>query len=92
MILILPKLFSEDRFLLSIFLVKFFFMNDSSLKKFKNIIEVKTRHIVAEAGHPRVFYEIKPSIGYVVCNYTNTCFKLSEDADLKSEELFVYRG
>lgn len=67
-------------------------MKEFPTKKFRNIVEVHTRHILAEAGHPRVFYEIKPSIGYVVCNYTNTCFKLSPNADINSEELFIYKG
>lgn len=67
-------------------------MNDSSPKDFKNIVLVDTTHILAEAGHPRVFYEIKPSIGYVICNYTNTCFKLSPKADVNSDKLFIYKG
>ena len=55
-------------------------------------IFVNTTNIAAEAGHPRVYYKIKPSIGYVVCAYTNTCFVLSDNADLKSEDLFIYTG
>ena len=61
-------------------------------KKFDTIIEVNTTYIATEAGHPRVYYKIKPEIGYIVCNYSNTCFKLSKNADLSSKELFVYKG
>ena len=61
-------------------------------KHFDTIIEVNTTYIASEAGHPRVYYKIKPEIGYVVCNYTNTCFKLSKNADLKTKELFIYKG
>ena len=61
-------------------------------KKFDTIIEVNTTYIATEAGHPRVYYKIKPEIGYIVCSYSNTCFKLSKNADLKTKELFVYKG
>ncbi len=63
-------------------------------EKFKDAkkVFVKTTNIAAQAGHPRVYYKIKPSIGYVVCAYTNTCFILSKDADTKSDDLFVYDG
>ena len=61
-------------------------------KKFDTIIEVNTTYIATEAGHPRVYYKIKPEIGYIVCSYSNTCFKLSKNADLNSKELFVYKG
>ena len=61
-------------------------------KKFDTIIEVNTTYIATEAGHPRVYYRIKPEIGYVVCGYSNTCFKLSKNADLNCKELFVYKG
>ena len=67
-------------------------MNDILHKKFKNIVEVKTTNIITEAGHPRVYYKINPSIGYIVCNYSNTCFKLSKNADLKTKEFFLYKG
>ena len=50
-------------------------------KKFDTIIEVNTTYIATEAGHPRVYYKIKPEIGYIVCSYSNTCFKLSKNAD-----------
>ena len=53
-------------------------MIDSLKQKFKNIIEVKTTNIITEAGHPRVYYKINPKVGYVVCNYSNTCFALSK--------------
>ena len=55
-------------------------------KHFDTVIEVNTTYIASEAGHPRVYYKIKPEKGYVVCNYTNTCFKLSQNADLKTKE------
>ena len=61
-------------------------------KKFDTIIEVNTRYIATEAGHPRVYYKIKPEIGYIVCSYSNTCFKLSKNADLHTKKLFVYKG
>ena len=61
-------------------------------KKFDTIIEVNTTYIATEVGHPRVYYKINPKIGYVVCNYSNTCFKLSKNADLKTKSLFVYKG
>ncbi|MBF95659.1 MAG: hypothetical protein CFH34_01446 [Alphaproteobacteria bacterium MarineAlpha9_Bin4] len=67
-------------------------MSDILNKKFKNIIEVKTTYIATEAGHPRVYYKINPDIGYIVCNYSNTCFKLSKDADLNTKELYIYKG
>ncbi len=61
-------------------------------KKFDTVIEVSTTYIATEVGHPRVYYKINPKIGYVVCNYSNTCFKLSKNADLKTKSLFVYKG
>ena len=67
-------------------------MNDSLNKKFNTIIEVNTTYIATEAGHPRVYYRINPKVGYIVCNYSNTCFKLSKDADLNTKDLFIYRG
>ena len=60
--------------------------------KFDTIIEVYTTYIATEAGHPRVYYKIKPEIGYIVCSYSNTCFKLSKNANLSTKELFVYKG
>ncbi len=67
-------------------------MEDIILKKYKNVIEVNTTNIVTEVDHPKVYYKINPNIGYVVCNYSNTCFKLSKNADLNSKELFIYKG
>ncbi len=61
-------------------------------KKYKNIIEVKTPNIITQADHPKVYYKINPSVGYIVCTYTNTCFKLSKDANLKSKDVFIYKG
>ncbi len=60
--------------------------------KYAKKVFVNTTNVAAEAGHPRVYYKIKPSVGYIVCAYTNTCFVLSEDADIKSEELFIFNG
>lgn len=67
-------------------------MIDNMYKKFKKVIEVKTTNIITEVGHPKVYYKINPSVGYVVCNYSNTCFKLSENADLKTKDFFIYKG
>ncbi len=67
-------------------------MIDNMHKKFKKIIEVNTTNIITEVGHPKVYYKINPNIGYVVCGYSNTCFKLSKDADLKTKEFFIYKG
>lgn len=63
-------------------------------EKFKDAkkIYVKTTNIVAQAGHPKVYYKIEPKVGYVVCGYTNTCFILSDSADLEDDELFEYKG
>ena len=58
--------------------------------KFDTIIEVNTTYIATEAGHPRVYYKIKPEIGYVVCGYCNICFILKEDADLDTDRVFFY--
>ena len=63
--------------------------NDNNFSK---TVEVKTTNIITEAGHPKVYYKINPNIGYVVCNYTNTCFKLSKDADLTTKDYFIYKG
>ena len=67
-------------------------MNDALSNKYKTIIEVETPNIITQAGHPRVYYKINPSIGYIVCNYTNTCFRLSKNANLKSKAVFIYKG
>ena len=67
-------------------------MNNDTLKKFKKVVIVNTTNIITEVGHPKVYYKINPTIGYVVCNYSNTCFKLSEEADLDTKEYFIYKG
>ena len=67
-------------------------MNNDLNKKYKNIIEVDTVNIITEAGHPKVYYKINPSIGYIVCNYSNTCFKLSPKANLNNKRTFIYKG
>ena len=53
-------------------------------------IFVDTTHIVTELDHPRVYYTIKPEVGYAICGYSNICFVLTEDADLDTERLFVF--
>ena len=67
-------------------------MNNDLNKKYKNIIEVDTVNIITEAGHPKVYYKINPSIGYIVCNYSNTCFKLSPKANINNKKTFIYKG
>ena len=67
-------------------------MNNYLENKYKNIIEVNTPNIITQAGHPKVYYKINPEIGYIVCNYSNTCFKLSKKANINSKEVFVYNG
>lgn len=67
-------------------------METKLYNKFKNIVEVDTTNVVTEVDHPRVYYKINPKIGYVVCNYTNTCFKLSKKADLNTKDIFIYKG
>tara|TARA_B100000242_G_scaffold188487_1_gene135616 strand:+ start:557 stop:760 length:204 start_codon:yes stop_codon:yes gene_type:complete len=67
-------------------------MNNDLNKKYKNIIEVDTVNIITEAGHPKVYYKINPSVGYIVCNYSNTCFKLSPKANLNNKKTFIYKG
>ena len=53
-------------------------------------IFIDTTHVVTELDHPRVYYTIKPEVGYVICGYSNICFVLTEDADLNTERLFVF--
>ena len=48
----------------------------SHLKK----IFVDVYNVVTELDHPRVYYTIKPEVGYVICGYSNICFVLTEDA------------
>ena len=67
-------------------------MSNDLNKKYKNIIEVDTVNIITEAGHPKVYYKINPSVGYIVCNYSNTCFKLSPKANLNNKKTFIYKG
>ena len=67
-------------------------MKNDLFKKFKNIVEVRTTNIITEVDHPKVYYKINPDVGYVVCNYSNTCFKLADDADLNDKEFFIYKG
>jgi uncharacterized Zn-finger protein len=52
-------------------------------------VYVDTTHVVTELDHPRVYYTIKPEIGYVICGYSNICFVLSDNADLDTEK-FTY--
>ena len=53
-------------------------------------IYVDTTHVVTEMDHPRVYYTIKPEVGFVICGYSNTCFVLKDDADLDTERLFIF--
>ena len=53
-------------------------------------IYVDTTHVVTEMDHPRVYYTIKPEVGYVICGYSNICFVLKEDADLDTEKVFIF--
>jgi uncharacterized Zn-finger protein len=53
-------------------------------------IYVDTTHIVTELDHPKVYYTIKPEVGYVICGYSNICFVLKDDADLDTERLYVF--
>jgi len=53
-------------------------------------IFIDTTHVVTELDHPRVYYTIRPEVGYVICGYSNICFVLTEDADLDTERLFVF--
>lgn len=58
-------------------------------KDIKKVV-VETVNVASQSGHPRVYYKIDPKIGYIVCGYSNTCFILSENADVNSNELFIY--
>tara|TARA_B100001093_G_C26245765_1_gene766355 strand:+ start:157 stop:399 length:243 start_codon:yes stop_codon:yes gene_type:complete len=53
-------------------------------------IYVETTHVVTELDHPRVYYTIKPEIGYVICGYSNICFVLKENADLDTEKIYIF--
>ena len=53
-------------------------------------IFIDTTHVVTELDHPRVYYTIRPEVGYVICGYSNICFVLTEDANLDTERLFVF--
>jgi uncharacterized Zn-finger protein len=53
-------------------------------------IFIDTTHVVTELDHPRVYYTIRPEVGYVICGYSNICFVLTKDADLDTERLFVF--
>ena len=53
-------------------------------------IYVDTTHVVTELDHPRVYYTIKPEVGYVICGYSNICFVLSDSADLDTEKVYVF--
>lgn len=61
-------------------------------EKFEHLkkIFVDTTHVVTELDHPRVYYTIKPEIGFVICGYSNTCFVLKDNADLDTERLFIF--
>ena len=54
----------------------------NSLKK----VYVDTTNVATQIDSPKVYYKIKPEIGYVICGYCNICFILREDADLDKFE------
>jgi len=60
--------------------------------KFRNckIIEVDTTRVATQIDSPKVYYTIKPDVGYVVCGYCNVCFVLSENADLDTDRVYFY--
>ena len=53
-------------------------------------IFVDTTHIATQIDSPKVYYTIKPEVGYVVCGYCNICFVLKENADIDSEKVYFY--
>jgi uncharacterized Zn-finger protein len=57
-----------------------------SLKK----VYVDTTNVATQIDSPKVYYKIKPELGYVVCGYCNICFILREDADLDTDTVFLY--
>ena len=59
-----------------------------SLKK----VYVDTANVATQIDSPKVYYKINPSVGYIVCNYSNTCFKLSPKANLNNKKTFIYKG
>jgi len=61
-------------------------------EKFRNckIIEVDTTRVATQLDSPKVYYTIKPEVGYVVCGYCNVCFVLSESADLDTDRVYFY--
>ena len=67
-------------------------MSNINFNNFKKVIIVKTTNIITEVGHPKVYYKINPKVGFIVCSYSNTCFKLADDADLTSKDYFIYKG
>lgn len=53
-------------------------------------IFVDTTHVATQIDSPKVYYTIKPEVGYVVCGYCNICFVLKENADIDSEKVYFY--
>tara|TARA_B000000565_G_scaffold97408_1_gene72465 strand:+ start:59 stop:355 length:297 start_codon:yes stop_codon:yes gene_type:complete len=53
-------------------------------------IYVDTTRIATQLDSPKVYYTIKPEIGYVVCGYCNICFVLKENADIDTERVYFY--
>ena len=51
---------------------------------------VDTTNVATQIDSPKVYYKIKPELGYVVCGYCNICFILREDADLDTDTVFFY--
>ena len=61
-------------------------------EKFRNckIVEVDTTRVATQIDSPKVYYTIKPEVGYVVCGYCNICFVLKENADIDTEKVYFY--
>jgi len=58
----------------------------NSLKK----VYVDTTNVATQIDSPKVYYKIKPEIGYVICGYCNICFVLKENADLDTDRVYFY--
>ena len=61
-------------------------------EKYKHLkkVYVDTTRIATQIDSPKVYYNIKPEVGYVVCGYCNVCFILKEDADLDTDRVYFY--
>ena len=47
-------------------------------------------NVATQIDSPKVYYKIKPEIGYVICGYCNICFVLKENADLDTDRVYFY--